>query len=231
MFFFYFVRKNIFAWVEIHDVCFFFLPSIFYFIRRAKPERQKTIQHGPTPKSLNKRANPKKKTQTASGPKNKVEQTDKKTRQRKRVLHLTKGEDTCQPETPRRDTRHTTRHRHRTRPKREVNVGEDGKQPRASPKHARNRTTTPNSPRTLTRTTAITSNDCIGRLLGTTSSIVRVREINRKQIEISSMLRSAITTNPTYTSITPKGTQLQQPNHPISTAGEWNGSRHSATTP
>ncbi|KAG2285029.1 hypothetical protein Bca52824_044633 [Brassica carinata] len=57
-------------------------------------------------------------------------------------------------------------------------------------------------PQDLNQNTAPTSNDSIGSLKETTSSIVHVREINRTEIEISSMLRSTITTNPTHTLIT-----------------------------
>ena len=49
------------------------------------------------------------------------------------MLLLKKREDTCQPETSRRDTRHTNKHRHGAQP-------EDGKQPQTSPEHAGNRT-------------------------------------------------------------------------------------------
>ncbi|KAF3545206.1 hypothetical protein DY000_02005345 [Brassica cretica] len=45
-------------------------------------------------------------------------------------------------------------------------------------------------PQDLNQNTAPTSNDSIGSLKETASSIVHVREINRTEIEISSMLRS-----------------------------------------
>ncbi|KAG2285486.1 hypothetical protein Bca52824_045090 [Brassica carinata] len=57
-------------------------------------------------------------------------------------------------------------------------------------------------PQDLNQNTAPTSNDSIGNLKETASSIVHVREINRTEIEISSMLRSTITTNTTHTLIT-----------------------------
>jgi len=110
------------------------------------------------------------------------------------------------------DRRLTTRYHHRTRPNLEDNVGGDEN-------HRELRRNTPGSemtnteiPQDLNQNTAPTSNDSIGNLKETASSIVHVREINRTEIEISSMLRSTITTNPTHTLIT---------------TGEWNGSRQS----
>ena len=129
------------------------------------------------------------------------------------------------------DTRHTNSYRHRTRPNLEDNVGGDENHHELRRNTPGSEMTTPKSPRTLTKNTAPTSYDSIGSLKETVSSIVHVREIKQTEIAISSMLRSTITTNPTHTSITSEGTQLQQPNYLISTAGEWNDSRHSATTP
>ncbi|WZZ12557.1 hypothetical protein YC2023_105646 [Brassica napus] len=52
---------------------------------------------------------------------------------------------------------------------------------RTTPDHAGIRPTTPKSTRTLTRATESTSNNCIGRLMESASSIKRDGELNRKR--------------------------------------------------
>ncbi|CAN7038111.1 unnamed protein product, partial [Brassica rapa subsp. trilocularis] len=132
------------------------------------------------------------------GPYQQVGQTDENTPNR--VLSLTKGRDTCQPL--------TTREKHASR--NQVPSPNVTEQPRDSPNHAGIRTTTRNSTRTLTRATESISNDCIGRLLESVSSIERFGKSRS-----SSKVRPSHTTNSSLTSITPEEYKLDQPKHPI----------------